>query len=88
MDTLEKLKERTDIDVTEFLQAISEYSVIAKIEQNDTSIYSDIFHVLEIVYKDNKYRHSYFEISCFLGNELLLDQREELNESILKILDE
>ena len=52
MDTLEKLKERTDIDVTEFLQAISEYSVIAKIEQNDTSIYSDIFHVLEIVYKD------------------------------------
>lgn len=88
MDTLEKLKERTDIDVTEFLQAISEYSVIAKIEQNDTSIYSDIFHVLEIVYKDNKYRHSYFEISCFLENELLLDQRDELNETMLKILDE
>ena len=38
MDTLEKLKERTDIDVTEFLQAISEYSVIAKIEQNHSDI--------------------------------------------------
>lgn len=73
-----------ELDITEFLFLLSDYKVSSEVEK----YYERIFDVLKIIYMDENYRHSYYEISQFLENELQSDQQDLLSETILKIYDE
>lgn len=73
-----------EIDITDFLKQVSNYEVASSLD----NYWDRIFNILKLIYEDENYRHSYYEISNFLENNLSPDERDQLSENILLIYNE